>query len=194
MFRLVMFLKSLKAPLQRLNKDTFHDIHNQQDKHREKLCQVQMKLHKDPLNTGLLQEEEECRAAYLRILKSSLSLMKQQTREEGNWVPGVANVLNAYYQGLIGVQNNHRVPIDRESNGSAQNILKKLGYGGQPSQVLSGDGGSHQGKILDVKIIVIHRENILGELHAPGSIDIYLTPGSDTTGYEDMQRLYLGDK
>ncbi|KAJ8428274.1 LOW QUALITY PROTEIN: hypothetical protein Cgig2_009973 [Carnegiea gigantea] len=77
MYHVMQTLKNLERPLQQLNKDKFRDIHNQQDIHREKLNQVQIQLHKEPQNMRLIQEEKETRAQYLKILKSSLSLMKQ---------------------------------------------------------------------------------------------------------------------
>ena len=76
MFQLVKFLKNLKAPLRKLNKDKFSDIHQQQEIYREKLLQIQHILHMDPLNKELQQEEEKCRSAYLKITKPSLALMK----------------------------------------------------------------------------------------------------------------------
>ena len=36
----------------------------------------------NPQNTELLKEEKECRITYLNIMKSSLSLMKQQSKLE----------------------------------------------------------------------------------------------------------------
>ncbi|KAJ8419394.1 hypothetical protein Cgig2_013291 [Carnegiea gigantea] len=52
------FLKDLKTPLRKLNKDKFSDIHQQQEIHRAKLLQIQNALHRDPQNKELQQREE----------------------------------------------------------------------------------------------------------------------------------------
>ncbi|KAJ8419685.1 hypothetical protein Cgig2_007580 [Carnegiea gigantea] len=53
MYQLVRFLKDLKTPLRKLNKDKFSDIHQQQEIHRVKLLQIQNALHRDPQNKEL---------------------------------------------------------------------------------------------------------------------------------------------
>ncbi|KAJ8430592.1 hypothetical protein Cgig2_001677 [Carnegiea gigantea] len=72
MYQLVQILKSMKKPLQQ--------IHQQQTLFKQKLDDVQQMLQNDPCNMELQQAEKKCRMEYLRILKSSLMLMRQQSK------------------------------------------------------------------------------------------------------------------
>ncbi|KAJ8430001.1 hypothetical protein Cgig2_033926 [Carnegiea gigantea] len=103
MFQLVKFLKNLKAPLTKLNKDKCSDIHQ------------------DPLNKELQQEEEKCRSAYLKITKSSLrrqsSYVYSIINDRGEKVEGftaAAKVMTDYYQKLLGEQRVNRVHPNQE--------------------------------------------------------------------------------
>ncbi|KAJ8420407.1 hypothetical protein Cgig2_020751 [Carnegiea gigantea] len=70
-------LKRLQKPRRQLNRDKFLDIHEQQYLHRKKLEIIQEKLHEDPQNGELLAQECLKKETYLRVLKSSLYLIRQ---------------------------------------------------------------------------------------------------------------------
>jgi len=73
-------LSKLRGPLRKLNRDRFADIHEQQRIAKVQLERVQKELYDNPRNEALLAQEKEGRIKYLEILKSSLSLLKQQSK------------------------------------------------------------------------------------------------------------------
>ena len=74
-------LNNLKGPWRKLNRDKFADIHEQQRLARMHLEKVQNELHGNPRDEGLLEQEKEARGRYLELLKSSLTLIKQQSKQ-----------------------------------------------------------------------------------------------------------------
>ncbi|KAJ8419395.1 LOW QUALITY PROTEIN: hypothetical protein Cgig2_013292 [Carnegiea gigantea] len=70
-------LQQLQYHLRKLNRDKFADIHEQQRNARGELERVQKEFWANPTNEELLTKEGEYRERYLKLLKSSLSLMKQ---------------------------------------------------------------------------------------------------------------------
>jgi len=70
--------------LRKLNRDRFADIHEQQKVARMQLERVQSKLHGNLRDEVLIVQEKEARGRYLEILKSSLTLLKQQSKQQ--WI------------------------------------------------------------------------------------------------------------
>ena len=68
--------------MRKLNRDKFSDIHEQQRLARKQLDRVQEELHANPMDETLIAQEMERRIKYLEILKSSLSLIKQQSKQQ----------------------------------------------------------------------------------------------------------------
>ncbi|KAJ8439071.1 hypothetical protein Cgig2_018465 [Carnegiea gigantea] len=97
------FLHSLQAPLR-----------------KRQLELIQKQLHIDPHNAGLIEKEKMERERYLRVLQSSMFLIRQQSKQQqlqsfvykikddqGKEVEGfeeVARVITTYYQKLLGDQ------------------------------------------------------------------------------------------
>ena len=77
-------LNNLRGSLRKLNRDRFADIHDQQRVARMQLERVQSELHGNPRDEALLAQEKEARDRYLEILKSSLTLLKQQSKQQ--WI------------------------------------------------------------------------------------------------------------
>ncbi|KAJ8426568.1 hypothetical protein Cgig2_010627 [Carnegiea gigantea] len=80
MYQLAEVLKSLRKPLKHLNNTRFKDVYQQLDITREKLENIQMRLHQDYHNSQLQEQEKEARDRYLDILDSALKLMHQQSK------------------------------------------------------------------------------------------------------------------
>ena len=68
--------------MRQLNKDKFGAIHEQQQEARRKLEKVQEQLQLDPQNAKLMKKEKETRGKYMEILHSSLTLIKQQSKQQ----------------------------------------------------------------------------------------------------------------
>jgi len=83
-YKLRDFLSQLKAPLRKLNKEKFTDLHEQQARVREQLNKIQQQVLSDPQNTSYIAQEKTCREQYISVLFSSISLIKQQWKIE--WV------------------------------------------------------------------------------------------------------------
>ena len=77
-------LNNLRGSLRKLNRDRFADIHDQQRVARMQLERVKSELHGNPRDEALLAQEKEARDRYLEILKSSITLLKQQSKQQ--WI------------------------------------------------------------------------------------------------------------
>ena len=77
-------LKGLRGPLRKLSRDKYADIHEQQRLARMQLVRIQCELHGKPRDAELMAQEKKARERYLVILKSSLSLLKQQSKQQ--WI------------------------------------------------------------------------------------------------------------
>jgi len=74
---IVLFLINLQGPLRKLHRDKFSNLYEQQAIARRQLEIIQKKLHGDPYNVELIDKEKLEREKYLRLMKSSLYLIKQ---------------------------------------------------------------------------------------------------------------------
>lgn len=79
MCQLKEFLKVMKRPLKKLNKDSFADIHQQGKLCRAELECIQQQIHQGPLNTPFEEKEREVRTKHVKLLGSSISPIKQQS-------------------------------------------------------------------------------------------------------------------
>ncbi|KAJ8427758.1 hypothetical protein Cgig2_006426 [Carnegiea gigantea] len=133
MLQLYDILRSTRGPLRRLNREKFAGIHEQQQIARRELDIAQEKLHKEPINSMLEEEEKACREKYIKILKSSLSLIKQQSklqwinqgdhctkwffakmkqRQMASYVYATQDTQGNSVEGLLGKQDTRRDHID----------------------------------------------------------------------------------
>ncbi|KAJ8425192.1 hypothetical protein Cgig2_004314 [Carnegiea gigantea] len=69
-------LSNLRGPLRKLNRDSFTN--------RMQLERVQSELHGNPRDEALIAQEKEVRIRYLEVLKSSMTLLKQQSKQQ--WI------------------------------------------------------------------------------------------------------------
>ncbi|XP_020259127.1 uncharacterized protein LOC109835572 [Asparagus officinalis] len=84
MFSVASKLKLLKNALKDLNKRSFHNISEKVIRARFNLENVQNKLQGDPLNTDLINQENECFALYNKLLDFELSFYHQKSRIHWN--------------------------------------------------------------------------------------------------------------
>ena len=77
-------MHSLQAPLRKLNRDNFSDLHEQQHLARRQLELIQEQLHVNPQNAGLIEKEKIERERCLRVLQSSMFLIGQQSKQQ--WI------------------------------------------------------------------------------------------------------------
>jgi len=84
MISLCKYLKHIKAPLQKLNKDYSYDLREQQVRARRSLEIIQQEGHQHPGDQIQAGKEKEARERYISILSSSLELIKQQSKLE--WI------------------------------------------------------------------------------------------------------------
>lgn len=121
MNHLQAILHRLRPLLRKLHKDSFHDIHKQVAIQRQRLEDIQEKLHENPEDIQIINEEKQQRQEYITILHSSLALMKQQSnlhwlnlgdssskfffakmkqRKNSNYVYAIMNEMNSRVEGF----------------------------------------------------------------------------------------------
>ena len=83
MYQLCDILKSIKTPPRRLNTERFADIHESQHIAKRELEITEEQLQRDPTYMSLQEKEKEYRVRYIKILKSSLSLIKYKASSNG---------------------------------------------------------------------------------------------------------------
>jgi len=76
------FLDQIRYHLQKLNSHKFADLRGQELKARQELESVQTQLQQPPEDPNLLAKERATKVLYASILESSLSLIKQQCKQE----------------------------------------------------------------------------------------------------------------
>ncbi|KAJ8419566.1 LOW QUALITY PROTEIN: hypothetical protein Cgig2_004597 [Carnegiea gigantea] len=124
------FLNKLRPQLQKLYRDHYADLREQQDKARRDLNKVQAALQHDYCNQHLLQEEKNTRARYIDWTKHGddnarffFAKAKQKNMTsyiytiqdaQGNQVEGfdqVGHIIFDFYKQLLGKQSQLRSPI-----------------------------------------------------------------------------------
>ncbi|KAM6543682.1 hypothetical protein CsatB_008129 [Cannabis sativa] len=80
MFQVVTKLKRLKGVLKELNKQAFSDIQMSTQQAKDTLAEMQNKLHQDPLNQMLQQEELAARKDYTALLKNYQTYLQQKAK------------------------------------------------------------------------------------------------------------------
>ena len=80
--RLDHFLKRLQHGLRKLNRDHYADLREQQQIARNRLTDAQRALSIAPEDDTLRKLEVDARDQYIRILSSSIDLIKQQSKAE----------------------------------------------------------------------------------------------------------------
>ena len=84
MQQVINLFNRLRGPLRELNRDKYADIHEHQRLARLQLEQIQEDLHGKPRDAKLIAKEKKARERYLVILKSPLSLLRQQSKQQ--WI------------------------------------------------------------------------------------------------------------
>ena len=84
MLSLCKYLLHIKKPLQKLNKDHFFDLKEQQARARRNLELLQQDCHLHPGDHSRAAKEKEARIRCISIISSSMDLIKQQSKLE--WI------------------------------------------------------------------------------------------------------------
>ncbi|KAL2905400.1 LINE-1 retrotransposable element ORF2 protein [Bienertia sinuspersici] len=80
MYKIVQKLKKVKASMKDLNKHGFNDMQAEDSKRYQEMVEVQEKLHGDPMNVGLMEEEKEATQQYHLAHKKYILFLKQKAK------------------------------------------------------------------------------------------------------------------
>ena len=84
LIQLKKFYDKLRTRLRLLNKNHYADLHEQKERAKRRLEEIQLQLHDHPRNNDLQRHEKEARNHYISILSSVMDLLKQQSKIE--WI------------------------------------------------------------------------------------------------------------
>ncbi|KAL2925388.1 Centromere protein I [Bienertia sinuspersici] len=80
MYKIVQKLKKVKASMKDLNKHGFNDMQAEDSKRYQEMVEIQEKLHGDPMNVGLMEEEKEATQQYHLAHKKYILFLKQKAK------------------------------------------------------------------------------------------------------------------
>ncbi|KAL2900803.1 Glutamyl-tRNA reductase, partial [Bienertia sinuspersici] len=80
MYKIVQKLKKVKASMKELNKHGFNDMQAEDSKRYQEMMGIQEKLHRDPMNAGLMEEEKEATQQYHLAHKKYSQYLKQKAK------------------------------------------------------------------------------------------------------------------
>ncbi|KAL2922482.1 LINE-1 reverse transcriptase-like protein [Bienertia sinuspersici] len=80
MYKIVQKLKRVKASMKDLNKQGFNNMQAEDSKRYQEMVGIQEKLHRDPLNAALMEEEKEATHQYHVAHKKYIQYLKQKAK------------------------------------------------------------------------------------------------------------------
>ncbi|KAL2897676.1 hypothetical protein RDABS01_039459 [Bienertia sinuspersici] len=80
MYKIVQKLKRVNASAKELNKQGFNNMQAEDSKRYQEMVGIQEKLHRDPLNAALMEEEKEATHQYHLAHKKYIQYLKQKAK------------------------------------------------------------------------------------------------------------------
>ncbi|KAL2905499.1 LINE-1 retrotransposable element ORF2 protein [Bienertia sinuspersici] len=80
MYKIVQKLKRVKASMKELNKQGFNNMQAEDSKSYQEMVGIQEKLHNDPMNVALMEEEKEATHHYNLAHKKYMQYLKQKAK------------------------------------------------------------------------------------------------------------------
>ncbi|KAL2901089.1 LINE-1 retrotransposable element ORF2 protein [Bienertia sinuspersici] len=84
MFKVIQKLKRVKTSLKELNQKGFNNLQAEDTKTYQELVEIQEALHKDPLNTDLMQKEKDVVYNYNQAHKNYMQFLRQKAK--ASWI------------------------------------------------------------------------------------------------------------
>ncbi|KAL2904979.1 LINE-1 retrotransposable element ORF2 protein [Bienertia sinuspersici] len=109
MYKIVQKLKRVKASMKELNKQGFNNMQAEDSKRYQEMVGIQEKLHRDPLNAALMEEEKEAthqyhlaHKKYIQYLKQKAKAIKDRSGQLKDSLEGIQSAFVDYYSDLLG--------------------------------------------------------------------------------------------
>ncbi|KAL2929363.1 LINE-1 retrotransposable element ORF2 protein [Bienertia sinuspersici] len=113
MFKVSQKLKKVKNSLKELNKMGFNNLQAEDTRTYQELVKIQEALHKEPLNTDLMQKEKEAAINYNQAHGSYMQYLRQKAK--ATWIrEGIQDAFVDYYKDLLGKAKEGRTQVHQK--------------------------------------------------------------------------------